>query len=323
MRENPDKSRTARILSFILLLAALAAIALYIRAHGDSLRAVSRLSIRDGALLFVLGVFTIAVNGLFLKTFAAKYQVNLLAKEWFGLAAVTTMGNYLTPFSGGMIARAAYLKKRHSLSYSKFATLLAANYLLVYLVIALAGILLICLSPSSAGYSRALLLFFAGVAGLILVLLKVKRVHRNVTNRYVEALNHALQGWEEMMKDRILAVKILFLTAVNITAGALLFYIAFGALGFPVTFTTALLIYLITSFSLLINVTPGNFGVQEAVSSFAAAMLGAGAGLGLMAALMIRVATMAAAFTLGPLFGMLLAREMAENKTAGSTGGSR
>jgi len=168
----------------------------------------------------------------------------------------------------------------------------------------------------------AVLLFFAMVAALILVLLRVKRVPMNGAHRYVDALNHALQGWEEMMKDRILVAKILFLTAVNVSAGALLFYVAFEALGFPVAFTTALLIYLITSFSLLINVTPGNLGVQEAVSSFAAAMLGAGADPGLMAALLIRGAMMAAAFTLGPLFGMLLAREMAENGTAGSTGGS-
>ncbi len=322
MGERPEKSKTANIISIVLLVAALVAIAFYIRSHEDLLRLALNISIQDALLLLSLSTTTIFINGLFLKTFAAKYRVELRPKEWFGLAAVTTMGNYLTPFSGGMIVRATYLRQRHNLSYTKFAMLLAANYLVVYLAISLAGILLICLSPSSSDFSRPLLLFFAVVVILILILLRVRGVQIDEGNRYFKALNHALKGWEEMMKDGLLMTKILFLTTLNGTAGAFLFYVAFEALGFRVPFTTALLIYLVTSFSLLINITPGNFGVQEAVASFAAVMLGTGADLGLMAALVIRVVTVATAFTLGPFFGMLLAREMGRSGTAVNTEGS-
>ena len=93
-------------------------------------------------------------------------------------------------------------------------------------------------------------------------------------------------------------------------AGALLYFVAFASIGFAVPFTVALLIYLLTSFTLLINITPGNLGVQEAATSLAAAILGAGADMGLLAALIVRAVTILAAFALGPIFSYLLSKEL-------------
>jgi hypothetical protein len=61
----------------------------------------------------------------------------------------------------------------------------------------------------------------------------------------------------------------------------------------------------------LINITPGNLGVQEAVTSLAAAILGAGADMGLIAALIVRAVAILAAFILGPIFTYLLSKELA------------
>jgi uncharacterized membrane protein YbhN (UPF0104 family) len=105
---------------------------------------------------------------------------------------------------------------------------------------------------------------------------------------------------------------------MNILIGALLFLVAFMSLGSMLPFRVALLIYLLTTFTLLINITPGNFGIQEAGTSMAAAILGAGVEMGLMASLMIRAATILSAFSLGPVFSYLLSKELIAKQDCGA-----
>jgi len=66
------------------------------------------------------------------------------------------------------------------------------------------------------------------------------------------------------------------------------------------------MISLIAVFSLLVNITPANLGVQEAVVSIASGGLGQGVGEGLVVVLLIRAATMLLIFTLGPIFVLAL-----------------
>jgi uncharacterized protein (TIRG00374 family) len=109
--------------------------------------------------------------------------------------------------------------------------------------------------------------------------------------------------------------KLITLTLVNIIIGALIFLIVFQSLGLNIPFRMALLIYLLSSFSVLINVTPGNLGVQEIITSLAAEILGVGADMGLLASLIIRAVTILAAFTLGPIFSYLLSKELVAAKS--------
>jgi hypothetical protein len=71
-----------------------------------------------------------------------------------------------------------------------------------------------------------------------------------------------------------------------------------------------------TSFSLLVRITPGNLGIQEAVVSLSSGLLGIGTGQGLLVSLLIRVATMIPTFTLGPVFSFLLTRKLAISQEA-------
>ena len=88
------------------------------------------------------------------------------------------------------------------------------------------------------------------------------------------------------------------------------FWIAYNALGTAVPFTSAFLVSLFVSFSLLINITPGNLGIQEIIVGLSSGLLGIGAGLGLAAALLVRASAMLIAFSLGPIFSVFLTRKL-------------
>jgi uncharacterized membrane protein YbhN (UPF0104 family) len=270
-----------------------------------------------------MSVAILAINGLYLLTFAKKFNITLKWMEWFGLSCVTAMGNYLTPFSGGLVARAAYLKARHEFPYARFLSMLTANYLIAFAVIGFTGIAVLLTLGGTGRYSWLLTLLFAVILLTIPLLLVLPLRPGGSDHRVMKFLCAALDGLNAIRRDGALLGKLVALTFLNVALGALLYFAAFHSIGSAVSFRIALLIYLLTACTVLINLTPGNLGVQEAAASVGAAALGAGAGEGLVAALIIRAVTVLTAFVLGPIFSYLLSRELIaarEVEQSGRTG---
>ena len=298
------------VISMALLLAIVTGVGLYLRHHPELFDHIRNLSIGSGLLLFLMSVLLLAANGLYLRIFAKKFNLDLHVKEWFGLAAVTAMGNYLTPLSGGLVARAAYLKRRYDFPYANFLAMLAANYMIAFAVISVTGIVTLLTLTGSGSYSWPILLFFLATLSAILLVLLVSSTSIGSRHRWLLFAHNAMEGLNAIRRDGALLGKLIALTVFSIAVGALLLFVAFKSTGFAIPFSAALLIYLLTSYTVLINITPGNLGVQEVVTSLAAAILGAGADAGLLASLVVRAVAILAAFTLGPIFSYLLSREL-------------
>jgi uncharacterized membrane protein YbhN (UPF0104 family) len=260
--------------------------------------------------LIILRVAFLTTNGLFLREFAAKFGVRLDMKEWFGLAIVTAMGNYLSPFSGGVFARAAYLKQRHGFPYTQFVMLLSANYLVAFWVVGVLGLFV------SVGYIREIdsgwivLLFFLTVT-LLVPLLSVFPWSRVMgVNRVSHTLNHALDGWLAIRRDKRFLSQLLFYTFLNVAFNAFSFWAAYKALNQEVPIVAALLVSLMAVFSLLINITPAGLGIQEATIALSSSLVGIGPQEGFLVALLIRGATLVPVFGLGPVFAYILTQNL-------------
>jgi uncharacterized membrane protein YbhN (UPF0104 family) len=252
----------------------------------------------------------VGLNGLFLKLFAAKLGITLAWYEWIGLPFATNMGNYLTPLSGGMLARAAYLKNRHALSYTHFTTLLAANYLLTFWVSSLAAISLMPFLWQQTHAPWSLLLFLAASLILLSMILMMPIPQVLSTGRAFRILNQGLLGWRTVRDDYHLMWQLVVLTIVSLLLNAAAFWLAYRSLEVQISMPAALMISFSTVFSAMTTLTPGNFGIREAFITFMSEIVGVGAGAGLLVALIIRGSTLVSAFTLGPLFSILLAREV-------------
>ena len=290
----------------------LAIIGLYLKSQNQLLRSLEQIPFVAIVYLLALQLASMAVNGLFLREFAIKFGIHLTPKEWFGLSIVTTMGNYITPLSGGMIARAAYLKQKHAFPYAQFATLLASNYLVNFWVIGVVGLFVLLTLGEAVHAFWQVLVFFAAVVIAIstLILFPPKRLPWN--NRVARVVNTSLVGWELVKSDLLLLAKLAIYTLVNILLSGLSFWVAYDAVGSSISFRAALLVGLLAFFSILIKVTPGNLGIQEAVVSLSSGLLGTGMEQGFLVALLIRAATLAWAFTLGPIFSLLLTQKVIE-----------
>ncbi|MDD5723911.1 MAG: lysylphosphatidylglycerol synthase transmembrane domain-containing protein [Syntrophales bacterium] len=308
------KVRTGQVFSVLVFFAVAGTIGWYLKSNSDPLRPILNISLGDALLLTALSVMLTGMNGLFLKTFAAKFGIDISLSEWFGLAVITTMGNYLTPFSGGLIARAAYLKHRHAFPYAKFITLITANYLVVFWVVGMTGLLTTVVFWNSSWFFWQVVLLFVGVVIVISGLVVAQKIKIPGNNRLAKVVNTALDGWDLIKNDTLLLVKLITYSLINIILNGFLFLAAYNAAGCTVSLPAALLVSLLSGFSLLLKITPGNFGIQEAIISLSSEMVGAGAGVGLLVSLLIRAASLILIFTLGPVFSFVLTRELTGNK---------
>jgi uncharacterized membrane protein YbhN (UPF0104 family) len=310
-RHNLVSDRIGRKIWLIVVLAiVITGIILFLIMNPHFFRPFLNITLTHAFLLIITNFICTSINGLFLREFTSKFGIDLTILEWFGLSVVTTMGNYITPFSGGMLVRATYLKRKHAFPYSKFMSMLAANYLVIFWMIGIVGTVILIKRVSDISSIYVLLVFFITIVCIISMLLlvpSIKLVERSWLTGYI---NEALNGWDMIRKDGRLLSTIVVYAAINMMTNGLSFWIAYNALGTAVPFTSAFLVSLFVSFSLLINITPGNLGVQEVIVSLSSGLLGIGAGLGLVAALLVRASAMLIAFSLGPLFSVFLARKL-------------
>jgi uncharacterized membrane protein YbhN (UPF0104 family) len=266
------------------------------------------------ALIAIVLLFHVS-NGILLRAVASKFGVVLTTGEWFGLPFVTAMGNYITPFAGGMLARASYLKLRHSFPYAKFVSVIAATYLIYGWVAGVAGIAAAALTAQEPGPSEELIFFFAVMLLILSACFLVPAFRFPEANSLIRFLNSAFEGWILIRRDLPLLLRFVLYTLATILLGGIAFWLAFGALSeSPVPFGAPFIISIFSGLSIFIRVTPGNLGVSEAITTLASELLGMGAGIGFMASLLVRAASLIPIFTLGPLFSILLARELRENK---------
>lgn len=294
--------------SIILLIIIISGIAYHLATNRDLLDALWRISAIQVVLLIILRTVLIGSNGLYLKIFAAKFDVNLKAEEWIGLSFITTMGNQIMPLSGGTIARAVYLKQRYALPYTRFVTMLAANYLVTFWIVGIAG-LFACLATNDLNHARLILsAFFLAVIVFITLVLIMPYTSLPDRNRITRAFNIALEGWFLIKADRRLLVLVASVALLSILLNGVSFWIAYQSIHMRISVQAAMLVSLLPFFLSLVNVTPGNLGVQEAMIGLLSGFIGRGLGEGLLVALLIRAATLIPAFIAGPICSYALSR---------------
>jgi len=311
LNDKPTGSRwKKRVLPWVVFALMLALLGLFMARENDLASALLRVSMLSLAGLFLIQCLFNAVSGLVLRELSLFFGVRLNGTEWYGLPAATTMGNYLTPASGGLVARAVYLRQRYGMSYPRFLTLLSSGYLINFLVISAVGFFIVIGKYRHDMHVLPLAFFFLAVCTVILFLLYRPVPLPDGEGRIRQFLRDVISGWP-LMKGKIdLIGKLIVLSLANILLGSSSLWLAFNALGYPVPGMDALLINLLQSFSLLISITPGNLGVQEGVVSLSTGLLGHGLGAGLLAALLIRAVTILYILSHGPLFSYLLSKEL-------------
>ena len=232
-------------------------------------------------------------------------------KNWeiFQLAVITRFYNLITPFRGGMAIRALYLKRKYNFAVTDFFVALSANYVIIFLVSSLIGIITTYMIYLERGvFSWVLfLVFLAFFVGMIIIMFSPKLKDRN--GRWLGKLFRIINGWHLVKKDPKMVFGLVLTSTIQILLGSLMLWLQFRAFGIEIGFAVALFLNAIASLSILIGITPGNLGVQEAVVVFSAVTIGITPVESLSTSLLGRAVSLAVLFVLGPLFSWKLIKK--------------
>lgn len=262
-------------------------------------------------LLLIVMVAIILVNyflsGIQNNELMSAVGLKLKQGETFALSIVTGFYNLITPFRGGMAARAVYLKKKHNFAYVHFLATLSAVYVLVFLVAGLLGIFSTLWIYYTTGiFSWILFLIFDAVVLGMLFIAFISPKFKEPKNRWLGRFVKVINGWHLIKKNKRVVFVTLLITLIQIMLGSFMLWLQFRVFGIEIGFVSCLFLNAIGSLGILIGITPGNLGIGEAITVFSASTIGITPAESLSAALLGRAVSLVVLFILGPIFSYVL-----------------
>lgn len=305
----------------------------YVGNHPAEITAVKNLSPGWLLLLFSLAAAKLISTGAFTKIIVYSMGINLGFLEWFGLSAISAMGNYLTPFRGGAAVRAVYLKSRHDLSYSLFLSTLSILYVLTFATSAALGLL------ASVGlyvwldfFNKTMVLFFTFLLLLpvgFLALIKVKPRLFQLRNRgdsatlknrgyptwlfgavrwLLEMTNKIMEGWQSIFIHPRTLVRLVGASILNASVTLLMIHFSFAALTSRLPLLQSLVLSSLFMISSMIPITPSGLGVAELALVLASRGFVEDSSLSVLSAGLNRSVMMLSSIVWGTLFSYILGR---------------
>jgi len=309
------KPTLKKTISFTILILIIALFIYYIKNHISDFKQIALINPLYLVPLLFISLIVSVTNGLIIKYLAEPFKIKLNFKEWFGLSIITTFYNMITPFRGGLAAKAAYMKHKHNFSYADYLATVAGLYVINFFVGSLLGLISLFLIYEKFKIFNIFvaLIFLAFLIPMLTIIIfspEFKQTKYNFVNKFIRVLN----GWNIIRKER----KIVVISSITIIAQILINCIAtvisYHIFGINLGFEKALFLSTIAMVSILIQITPSGLGINEAVAVFSGLVIGITPAQSLSVAIVGRIVSMITIFTLGPIYSYALLKHKPKNE---------
>ena len=282
---------------------------IYLYNHVEDFKQLSLVSPKLIFVLIVIFLINYLITGIMTIELLRPLNIRLGIKEAFSISIMTGFYNLITPFRGGIAARALYLNKKHSFSYTDFMAALSANYVLVFLVASIIGLISsLILFLETQTFNLIILLAFIGTAIPLTAIVLSSREIPYTNYKMINFVIRIANGWHIIRRNKRVIIINVLLTIVQITLGAYSSILLFKVFGVSLSFIQGLFLASIGTLSLIISITPAGLGIGEAVTVFSALTLGITPIQSLSAALLGRGLSILVLFILGPISTYFLLR---------------
>jgi len=297
-----------KFISISLAFLSVILIGIYFYFNGEVFSEIKKIHPLYAIPIALLGAFSLYINGLFFKTLAKPFGVDV--KEYFWLSVSGSFFNMITPFSGGSAVRAVYMKKKHNLNYSIFLATLFGNYIVVLMTSSFVAFMtFVAIYLQNKIFNLALSIIFAVIFIGTAILITAPHLHFKHENFITSKINKIMEGWHLITRHKSMIPKLVVLTLCNLFAYSLINKFAFAGLGIDINFTQAMYMAVVSSLAVFINITPSSIGVTEFLYLYSGTIMGASPGISLIVALVIRALNTLLLAILGPIANYMLANE--------------
>jgi uncharacterized protein (TIRG00374 family) len=285
----------------------------YIAKNIEQFEAIFDLSLSRLLLMIIFAIATLVTNGLVNLILYRAVGIPTTINESIGLAAVSTLANQL-PFTGGVIAKAVYLKRRYGTSYGRYLSATVTLFILFVTANGLVGLLAtayIALYQSTKVPVPIILSFLAMSLGILLLQIPFERLNFNARwhTRFVQ-LN---AGWKLLKTQKMDLVKLLALQILLIWIFAYRFQLSFAALSQTIPFVYLVIFSSATILTQIVSITPGGLGIREGIVAGLALLLGFDASISVVATALDRLVATTLIIATGIIYTYLLSKKITEN----------
>ena len=310
---NPDRSakRTRSRVAYLIGYSVLIAMLAYLVSRADLRAAIGQITVPAAIGILVVATAGLVTLGWQFKAASALLGIRLQPREWLGLTAVNTVVSFAVPARGGLVVRAAYLKRVHDMRLEDYAALTIATLGLTIGSAAAVGLAVGVFAIGQEGRAEVVALFGIPVVALLLGagLVLFRKFEKDGTfGRIGSGLRLLLRG-----KAATIELAVATLAFVAIQGFGLL--LAFRAVGSPISVPAAFAVYAATVVAFVLAFTPGGLGIKEGAAVFVTGLLGLDTGLALTAALVDRAAVIVPTAIVAFLMGRPLLRAAIDNPT--------
>jgi uncharacterized membrane protein YbhN (UPF0104 family) len=222
----------------------------------------------------VLIVLFQIILGVKIRAATRAFDVRLAFTQWFTIAQVNSLLNYL-PIRSGPIVSAAYLKGAFNFPYTRYASVLGAGFVLTIIVFACMGCLgVIGLAISGRGMLWEVLPVYAVMIVIPLgVFLWMGRRPFGVRNRLIVKFR---EGWAIIAGNRACLATLVVADCFLVMIDACRIMLSYRAVGMDIPYLAGWAMIPLANLAGAASFVPGGLGVKEGVMGLLSEVAGIG-----------------------------------------------
>jgi len=299
-----------RFVPYLLSVAAIIIFGFYIYQNADLYQQLFNFSTKALLILIGLRLLSFLLYSLGDYIFYHGLNISIGFGESVGLKAVNVLANQL-PFAGGLVARSIYLKKRYTVSHTRFLSATAALYVSFVSISGLLGIGVLAYWAMFEITSIPFLLVLGfSVMTLSIISYWLPIRYLPVSRKWMEWRKKLAQGWQVFREDLSLLGKLIFIHLLSIIIQAGRFWIAFRMLSQEVTFLDTMLFSSASLLTSLASIAPGGIGVREGIVAGIGSLLGFNPAVSAVAVGIDRVVATSITILLGVISTNILSKKI-------------
>lgn len=256
-----------------------------------------------GKLLALAGlvVLTLVLRGMANRLIFARLGAIAPLRDWFAIVSVSALSSYL-PASTGLVSKAHFLKRAHSVTYRQFAVGQVTLLVLSIATHGAVGLVTLALWRPAAAVWIAIVFAAMSAAGSLVLLPE-------------RAAQFARGRWLPLDTATIARMRVSFPSVIALQIGVLLATACALDLGFSmgpadVSFAACMVFSAGTVLTRLVWVTPGGLGVREFLVGGLAVVTGFELRDAVIASVAVRLAEIGATLALGSFSSLRLAHQL-------------
>ena len=249
---------------------------------------IREISLAQFSFIFLLVLFSVALNGSKLNQLTRFFSLHLSTREWFGLSSITTTLNNIF-FKAGSLATSNYLKRKHDFPYMSFLGSLGADQLILFFICGTMGCAIsIYLMTGAVKDFQAVAFAYLFIILILFLAAKFAPRFQKQNHKILDALVRAVDALNRILKNRTLFLTLCAHNIALIVLTSLRFFVVCKVLQLEVPLVYCFLFTTVMIFLSAVPLLQSDIGSREMAVGLLSELAGTGFNEGLLATLVDR-----------------------------------